>query len=189
MSHAPRGDSWFRSLLPIVLAALAAFVLVAGIAYAARRFDPSHRTIVIHRSIAGVRLGQSVSAAKRAWKGDVSCSPQGDAAACLWRGGGERLGQMGFIYARGVDKVDGVSINAGTSALHQTIFRKPLTTLKTSRGIGLGSRSSAVRKAYPGGTRPGPFQYSVTRGKAATMFVFTEKRRVSAITIENHGGR
>src|SRR3954447_5288046 len=137
-----------RPFLPLGLSVLLACASIAAIARATPTFDPSHKRIVIHDSIAGVRLGQSIKAAKRAWHGAGRCGGHGDATACLW--GSERKGHLGFIYATGTDRVFQVNIIAGISE-HKSVYRKPLKTLKTSKGIGLGSTKSAVKRAYPGG--------------------------------------
>lgn len=170
-----------RSFPALALAALLTFASIAGGASAAKKFDPSNKKIVVNKSIAGVKLGQSIDAAKNAWNGDASCHPKGDAAACQWGSEG-RGGFLSFIYARGIDDVFQVSIIA--SAKHgQNVFRKPLTTVKTSKGIGLGSKRSAVKRAYPGGSSE-TYQYLIVRGKVSTNFQFTADRRVSSITIE-----
>jgi hypothetical protein len=138
-------------------------------ATAAAKFDPSHKRIVINSSIAGVKLGQTPRAAKSAWKGRVKCHRKGEAHACGF--GSERRGHLGFIYASESKPVFQVSILAGISALHRPVFSKPFTTLKTSKGIGLGSKKSAVKRAYPGGTSSGA-EYCVKRNNTTTTFVF-----------------
>jgi hypothetical protein len=166
------------------LAVLLALSLPA-IATAAAAFDPSHKRIVIHSSIAGVKLGQSIKGAKRAWHGAAKCSGHGDATTCNW--GTERKGHLGFIFARGTDRVIQVSISAGTSALHKSVFRKPLTTVKTSKGLGLGSKKSAVKKAHPGGhSRDGP-DYCIKRGNTTTTFVFDGRRVISITMYRGYG--
>jgi hypothetical protein len=165
---------------PLALSVLLACVSIAAIANAAPTFDPSHKRIVIHNSIAGVKLGQSIKGAKRAWRGAGRCGGHGDATACLW--GSERKGHLGFVYATGTDRVFQVSISAGISE-HKNVYRKPLTTLKTSKGIGLGSKKSAVKRAYPGGRSiNGPIDYCIRRGNTTTTFDF-DPRRVAGITM------
>jgi hypothetical protein len=136
---------------------------------------------VINHSIAGVALGQSVGAAKRAWKGDVTCRPQGDAAACKW-GSATKGGHLSFSYARGINVILQTSIVA-TARHGQNIFRKPLTTVKTTKGIGLGSKLSAVKRAYPGGSSQ-TYRYDIARGKLSTSFLITADHRVAAMIIE-----
>jgi hypothetical protein len=161
---------------------LLALVSIAGIAYAAKPFDPSNKKIVIHSSIAGVKLGQSIGAAKGAWRGAAKCGSQGDAVGCNW--GSERKGYLSFGYARGTDRVDQVTIFAGISE-HKNVYRKPLTTLKTSKGIGLGSKKSAVKRAYPGGRKDGSFpnSYCLHRGNTVTRFFFDERNRAFEIIL------
>lgn len=168
-----------RSILALALVACAS---IGGVAYAAKKFDPTNEKIVVHESIADVKLGQSVSAAKRAWKGNVRCHPQGDAAGCLW-GSASNGGHLGFIYARGRDRVFQITVVA-TAKRGKNVFSKPLTTVKTSKGIGIGSRFSAAKRAYPGGSRDG-YQYSIKRGKVTTTFGITADGRISDIVIEN----
>jgi hypothetical protein len=164
----------------MALAGLLAFVSIVGVAYAAK-FDPSNKQIAIHKSIAGVKVGQSIEAAKQAWHGDVRCGGHGDATSCLWGGGSERKGHLGFVYATGTDRVFQVSISAGTID-HKVAYRKPLTTVKTSKGIGLGSKRSAVKRAYPGGSNVNG--YCIDRGTTvSTTFNFDENGRVFIITI------
>jgi hypothetical protein len=63
----------------------------------------------------------------------------------------------------------------------------PLTTVKTSKGIGLGSRKSAVKRAYPGGSNDTDgckctVEYELVRGRDSTNFFF-EGGRATSITI------
>ncbi len=173
-----------RRFLPLGLAALLAFVSIAGIALA-KTFDPSNKRIVLHESIAGVKVGQSPGAAKAAW-GGARCIKKGESLACRWRGSSERKGSLSFIYATGTDRVSQVSTNAGISAPPpRSVYPKPLSTVKTSKGIGLGSKRSALKKAHPGGKSvDGPsIDYCLKRGNTTTVFQFGERLRVNAITI------
>src|SRR4051795_6415095 len=155
-------------------------------ATAAAKFDFPHKRIVVNSSIAGVKLGQSAKAAKRAWHGAARCHRQGDAMACSR--GSERKGHAGFVYAAGTDRVIQVNLLAGTSALHKIVFRKPFTTLKTSKGIGLGSRKAAVKKAYPGGRSVnGPADYCVKKGNTTTTFTFDRRRALNITTYRGFG--
>lgn len=175
----PRSASWSRSSLLLGLSALLALVSIGGIAYAAK-FDPSNKKIVIHKSIAGVKLGQSIKDAKKAWKGHGRCGRAGDATTCSW--GSERKGHLGFVYATGTDRVFQVSISAGVSPPPpKSVYPKPLSRVKTSKGIGLGSKKSALKRAYPGG-RSGN-GYCIRRGNTTTTFNFGEHSRVAIITL------
>jgi hypothetical protein len=67
----------------------------------------------------------------------------------------------------------------------------PLAAWKTSKGIGLGSKVSAVEAAYPKAkkevTPGGPLFTLKGPGKSQTSFT-TLENRVVAISVESHAG-
>src|SRR3954454_20576692 len=156
-------------------------------ATAAAAFDPPNKRIVINTSIAGVKRGQSPKAAKAVWKGAAKCSGHGDATTR--HVGSERKGHLGYVFARGTDRVFQVNIIGGTSALHKSVYRKPLTKVKTSKGIGLGSKKSAVKRAYPGGRSESSADYCVKRGNTTTTFQFDPRRTYSITIYRGYGGQ
>ena len=109
---------------------------------------PKPRTTVIKpgRSIAGVKLDMTRAQAFAAWGSTRCLAP----TVCEWHGPG-KAGQQEVASISLVNgKVVQITIKAavvGTAT--QSIRLGALARWKTSKGIGLGSKRSAVPKAYP----------------------------------------
>ena len=109
---------------------------------------PNPRTTVIKpgRSIAGVKLDMTRAQTFAVWGSTRCLAP----TVCEWHGPG-KAGQQEVASISLVNgKVSQITIKAavvGTAT--QSIRLGALARWKTSKGIGLGSKRSAVPKAYP----------------------------------------
>ena len=110
---------------------------------------PADPTIKVPESIGGVGLGGSITNAAKAWgtsKNDCA------AAGCFY---GNNFGTTGTAEISkdlsGGGKVDGVNIYASSERkdLHKPLFKPALGKFKTKEGIGLGSKISKLKDAYP----------------------------------------
>jgi hypothetical protein len=168
-----------RSGTALLLAAL--FFLFAP---AAEARLPKPGKVLPGRSMGPVRLGMDPDRARAAWGNGGSCDSMPTVtpgSRCRWEGangayaefvvadratgGGPRHGKVAQI-AIGVNNPDG-----------PLVFTRPITRWKTSRGIGIGSRMSRVRRAYD------------TMLSAAGEDLFSCRRRSERITqfIESPG--
>lgn len=146
---------------------------------AGTRIDPG-------RAIAGVKLGASQEKAEKTW-GPGQCSTAGDVTICAYLGPGvpSLQGQASFTVRGG--NVESISVNAGYTAASDRVVQGPLARLKTSKGIGLGSPSGAVKQAYPKATKPSPNRYRlVGPGTRVTEFTLV-KGKVSDIRVSAAG--
>lgn len=139
----------------VVLGALASALVVPVVAQA-KLPAPAVKTVVFGKSVAGVKLGMSLAAAKAAWGPGSKCA----AKKCTWsttpnaqRDLGARLS---FVLNKG--KVVAIIVQDGTGGAKAGIKK-----FRTAKNIGIGSTSAAVRKAYPA---LGPFSGSVGFGNA-----------------------
>lgn len=153
-----------RALLPAV-------VLVLAAAPAAQATLPKFKdkTIVVGKSIGGVKLGSSGAAAKKAWGGAAGCALFGT-ASCIYRAAGStqsNTGEGSFDFPNG--KVRTVYISAPMGA-KGPIYKAPLSTPKTDKGIGLGSKLSAIKKAYPKVKVSGNYVTLAGKGGVTTTF-------------------
>jgi hypothetical protein len=159
--------------------ALISALLVAGLAVpvagaATRKFDPDTWNIVMTKSIGGVKLGQSKAKAKNAWNGAAKCrNVVDDLEYCEWFGK-EPEGQAMYTLKGG--KVISVSISCGVKNGKDSI-KKPLTNLRTPKGIKLGSKVDDVIQQYPGGQKimattatPYVLFYRLNNGKTRLQF-------------------
>lgn len=169
-----------RALLPAVALAL----LVAPAAQATLpKF--SDKTIVVGKSIGGVKLGMSGAAAKKAWGGAKGCLAFGT-ASCIYRDAGStqsNTGEGSFGFPKG--KVTSIYIQAPIGAKGPK-YVAPLSTPKTDKGIGLGSTVGAVKKAYPKAVLQGSYVTLAGKGGVTTSFSLYgdgAKRRVQRVEI------
>lgn len=101
------------------------------------------KRIVLGKSIGGVRPGMTLAAAQKAW-GPGGISEAGDACqesgrtSCIWAGGSVR--ERAILGLAGDGTVESVRIVGGP--------RSPLATLKTGKGLGLGTKNSVFLKTY-----------------------------------------
>jgi len=156
-----------------------ALLVPASIATAASLPKPADSTVVVPSSIAGIKLGMAEGKAKAAWgasRGKCSVSKETGFGRCEY---GSFTGAGGYAIIDFAGKVTSVSIGAGKDSdgnCVPSLGAAVLKKIKTSAGIGLGSKFSQLQKAYPKGTVSGetsdPSQFRV-RGKGASEFVFT----------------
>lgn len=164
-----------RRMIPVG-AALLALALPAAASAKLPSFPST--SIVIKSSIGGVSLGQSQKNAKAAWgtKGGT-CTFDQNFGSCTFEAGTSGTAQ----WTADDGKVTSVRIYTGTTGSTPN-FKTPLTALKTSKGIGIGSTLKAVKQAYP--TGKGDKNYWAVGGarlKPYTTFVVSSGR-VTQIT-------
>jgi hypothetical protein len=168
-------------------ALLSAVALTLLVAPAAQATLPkfSDRTIVVGKSIGGVKLGMGAAAAKKAWGGAKGCLAFGS-ASCIYRDAGStqsNTGEGSFGFPGG--KVTSIYIQAPFGAKGPR-YVPPLSTPKTAKGIRLGSTVGAVKKAYPKAVLQGTFMTLTGKGGVTTSFSLYgdgAKRRVQRIEI------
>lgn len=178
------------------LATLAALALPATAAAGLPK--ASDLLIVPSKSIGGVALGAKPSAVTKAWGKNKECEYQ-----CHYEGAPPANGTAGFgnvllesKTGKPPFKVWQISIAlpsklVGTQS--RPVFDSPLTSFRTSKGIGLGSKESELKAAYHGLKKvptgggyvffelPGP-------GEKTTLFVLQSGHRITSITVESHRG-
>lgn len=159
-----------RAARPFPPLAIAAALLLGGPAsgLAALPHPVSHR-IVPGRSIGGVRIGQTVDAARGAWGPGWTCIDK-VGGTCSWITIRDGVATLQLRAGR----VAEIAIAAGISGTAPR-FDGPLATLRTASGIGIGSAAADVRAAYP------------RARSAAGALLLVADRRVTAFKLA--GGR
>lgn len=164
---------------PIALALSAVLVFaLATTAYAASKsFSPPTNVIVVNKSIGGIAFGDKAAKAKSKWD-FAKCEKENTSKVgrCTWKGT-KKQGQASFGYLNG--KIVSVNFEAGFSSSNPAIFVAPLTKLKTTKGIKLGSTVDATIAAYPGGygvpvdvPNAELSYYNIDNGRVVTRFSF-----------------
>jgi hypothetical protein len=123
------------------VAVLLALLLSPAAAVAAPLPHPRSPHIAVPTAIGGVRLGQSLHNAERAWGKDV-CGK----VFCEYGKFGNGLGTASI---EADDGVSFVGIYAGLKKGSRPSFRGPLMRFETGEGIGLRSPISKLERAYP----------------------------------------
>lgn len=173
------------SAVRIALVAVALSALGAAPAAQAALPKFKDKTIVIGKSIGGVKIGAPAAAAKKAWGGAAGglC----DDFSCLYRVKGDTNGTSGegTIAFQNKTKVTRVSLKSAIAATSGHTFKAPFTTPKTSKGIGLGSTAAKVKKAYPKTKESGNFLTIAGKGGVETYLTYdSATKRVFEIVIE-----
>ena len=168
------------------IALVAAVLSALGAAPAAQAALPKFKdkTIVIGKSIGGVKLGAPAAAAKKAWGATGGLC---DEFSCLYRVKGDTNGTSGegTIAFQNKTKVTRVSLKSAIAATSGHTFKAPFTTPKTSKGIGLGSTAAKVKKAYPKTKESGNFLSIAGKGGVETTLTYdSATKRVFEIVIE-----
>lgn len=172
----------------VLVAALSFASVAVAVAAPAKPFKPASKQIVPGKSIGGVTIGQSPAKAKAAWHGAAACNkPVGSAPlVCDWVGSAAK-GQGVASYIARAGRVTSVSVIARGGANGTYVFKAPLTTLRTTKGIGLGSAQAAVVSAYPNAKlneTPSNLDYDLKQGAVTTTFeVDRVSKRVTFIAI------
>jgi hypothetical protein len=163
-----------RLAIPSTLALGLLLVPAAG----AKLPEPSVTTIVTGKSVAGVKLGMTLAAAKRKWGAGSKC---GAAAAgpgstyCTWSTTSSPQSPKLTLVAIG-GKVRAITVDGGTGGAAIKAF-------KTSKGIGIGSTKSALQAAYPAlGSSLGPDNPSLGSGATITSF-YTKGGRIKSLQV------
>jgi hypothetical protein len=164
-----------KTLLCLVL--VPALLLFAAPALGASSLPkPKSLKAVVPTSLAGIKLGMSEAAAKAAWgeRGTCATSTYSARSRCEY---GDTSGPTGSALIECADaKVIAVVIYSGRNAANVLVPSATgvLGTIKTSDGLGIGSKFSAVKSAYPKGAveAGGETSNYAIDGKGAAEFVF-----------------
>ncbi len=182
----------------IAIAFLATMALALPASAQAGLPKTSNTLIVPGKSIGGVALGSTVASVTKAWGTNKACEYQ-----CLYQGkaGATETPSLGSVLleskAEGLPlKVWMVFINVGEQTGGAKVvpnFNTPLTRFKTAKGIGLGSKASELKQAYPAAKKdaivPGVTVYTIEGPREiATIFTTGAANKVTGITVESHPG-
>jgi len=173
-----------RTRTPFSLLALGAVLWVAPTADAALPTFKD-KTIVVGKSIAGVKLGAGLASGKAAWgKANADCS---DPLVCQFRVKGAVSGDKGEgLFSLKGGKISRIQITAPLASGAGHAYKAPFTTPKTSKGIGIGSTEAKLKKAYPKATSPSKGYFVIkSPGRVETSFVVDQSaKRVSSVVVE-----
>jgi hypothetical protein len=163
---------------------LAFFVLVsallvpASLALGASSLPkPTSSKLVVPTSLAGVKTGMSEAAAKAAWgeRGTCATSSYSGRSRCEY---GDTSGSTGSAYIECADgKVVNAVVYSGRNAANILTASASgiLGKMKTSDGLGLGSKFSTLKSAYPKGqieeATDESFNFTI-KGRGRSKFVF-----------------
>jgi hypothetical protein len=159
--------------LTLACALVAALVLPA--AAVAKLPSPASNLIEPAKSIGGVKLGQGTKKAKQAWGKGAECTLDGSGrnGACGYAGS-QKQGSASFGVVDG--KVVDAFLNAGSDSKGKAVYRTPLASFKTTKGIGLGATFKQVKQAYPKAKDISGVLLLKGKGKSYTTFAFEDKR-------------
>ncbi len=168
------------SLGRVVFFAAVLLMLVIPVVAQAKLPAPKTKTVVAGKSVAGVKLGSSLTAAKAAWGAGSKCgkgaTPQ-PTTQCTWSttpGKSPDLGaKLTIVAAKG--KVVAITIANGTGGT-----KAGIKAFRTTKGIGVGATVAATRKAFPAlgllsGT-PSAANADLGSGKTVTSFFFVNDK-------------
>ena len=175
----PRFERWGAMMRRTTLTSVLLVLALAAPA-AAGLPAPTSTKIVPGQSLAGVKLGQSVAAANQAWGGGGSCQ----SSSCIFLADRDPRGFNGRGYfGFAGDKVTNVFIQPPRTPTGVIKYTGPLMKLKTAKNIGLGSRLTSLKRAYPKVKLIGTALWSLKSGKRQTTFSFN-LGRIYQVTID-----
>lgn len=170
-----------------ILTALIASLAVASSAHAGDPRDgypePDDPTIEVPSSLGGVEIGDNLQDANRAWGLKDRCSR----GICSYGSFSGRQGAARIVREDGGVSI--VQIHAGQGDdPKDDVFEGPLMQFRTTVGdIGLGSKLSDVRKAFPDAEpTPGVGRGFQVEGKGTQVMTFqgwTSRKRVVEIVL------
>jgi hypothetical protein len=160
-----------RNLLPAA-AAVAALGLPASAMADKTMPHPKDPTINVPGSIGGVGLGGTIKNAAKAW--GASKEKDCAAAGCFFGNDFGKTGTAEISVNLGAEKARVTLVNIYASSerkgLDKPLFRPALGKFKTKEGIGLGTRISKLKDAYPEAKKTDkPFVDFEIKGKHNTM--------------------
>lgn len=145
------------------------------------------KTIVVGKSIGGVALGSSPAKGKKAWgaKGAQCFDTDPGSGYCNWRKSKNDIysGEGTFGFTKG--KITKIELKSPVKGSGRA-FVKPFTIPETSKKIGIGSKFSAVAKAYPKGKYSDSRKniFKVQSGSRLTLFESFGTNKVAGISVE-----
>jgi hypothetical protein len=129
----------------------------------------TNKVIVVGKSIAGAKIGGTVTSGRNAWGSTRGQCDAGSSGQCLFQNPptprfGGRDAYSFFFFTGAKINVIGLTAELTRSSSDDIVpkFTSPFRGPKTSKGIGLGSKVSAVRSAYPKAKRSGKTHFTIT---------------------------
>jgi len=170
----PKQTTIRRAVLGLLL--VAALCLPAA-ASASKFPHPDSTLIKVPKSIGGVKLGGSLKAAAKVWGVRDQCGSYVCSMGAFYGQSGTAEIAAAQVGPKVVDTVD-IRAAADRKGLKRPLFVKALGKFETKEGIGLGSRVSALKKAYPQAHKHGeaPYTHFVVKGKGKTRMTFDYDR-------------
>jgi hypothetical protein len=127
---------------------------------------PKVTTVVVGKSVAGVKLGMTLTAAKQKWGAGSKCGAAAagpGATQCTWSNSSSPNGAKLILLGIG-GKVRAIVVDGGPGGAAIEAFR-------TTKGIGIGSTTAALKAAHPGlANTLGPDNPSLGSGATMTSF-------------------
>ena len=169
---------------------LIAALWVPASASASKFPHPDSTLIKVPKSIGGVKLGGSLKAASKVWGVRDQCGAYVCALGAFYGNSGTAELAAATEGPKVVDSVD-IRAAAERKGLKHPLFVKALGKFETKEGIGLGSRVTALKKAYPKVHKHGkaPFKYFVINGRGKSRMTFDYDRfsgrdLITAVTLD-----
>lgn len=171
-----------------ILIAVLAVAGLGGTANAGRPHEtgplpnPTDKAIVVPTSIGGISIGQTAPEAEAAWGDNSQCFSFGGNPSRQCEYGDPQKKGFAFLFS-----YDGTVVGAQIGApvvKGKFDFRGPLRKFRTVEGLGLGSKFSAVAKAYPEAKERGR-ALEITEGESRMTFFASRgpKNRITQITL------
>jgi hypothetical protein len=139
--------------------------------------------IVVPESIAGVVLKKKIKTANKAWGRRGDCDFKGF-QSCVYESGKRRAGRA-VVEAARRGRVSSFAIYAGRNGKDGYVFKGKLLRFETKEGIGLGSKGSRVRRAYPKAIKTANKTGYIVEGEGRSYMTFQTLggNRITAITV------